>query len=85
MRLFLFDSEAPALELTHLIKKEPFFISLYSILYGNRAAHCVTVIELWLPVLDGVPEKRLSPAPNCSIQLYQIHLKNGLSCVGFAG
>ena len=46
MRLFLFESEAPALELTHLITKEPFFISLYSILYGNGAAHCVTVIEL---------------------------------------
>ena len=70
MRLFLFDSEAPALELTHLIKKEPFFISLYTILYGNGAAHCVTVIELWLLVLDDAPEKRLSPAPNCSIQLY---------------
>ena len=31
MRLFLSESEAPALELTHLIKKELFFISLYSI------------------------------------------------------
>ena len=31
MRLFLSESEAPALELTHLIKKEVFFISLYSI------------------------------------------------------
>ena len=59
MRLFLSELEAPALELTHLIKMEPFFISLYSILYGNVAAHCVTVIELWLLVLDDIPEKRL--------------------------